>query len=222
MEVPLTLALLLAASSPALAADHIDSPGAIAEPMADITDVFAWMNADATKINLIMNVGPFDSATGFSDAVTYAFHIESTSAYGTPGTKSLVTCEFYDGVNIECWAPDSTYVTGDASSTAGLANKDSSIKVFAGPRNDPFFMEFTGFTDAVAAVVGVGVIPDGTCPAVDVPTSNALVSALTGGGTPTDTFAGATVQSLVVQLDRDLVDEGGPILAVHGATYVKN
>ena len=106
--------------------------------------------------------------------------------------------------------------------SAGIANADSSLKVFAGPRNDPFFMEFTGFTDAVAAVVGVGVVPDGTCPAVDGPTSGALVDLLTGGGTPVDTFAGATVQSLVVQIDTALVDEGGPILAIHGATYVKN
>jgi hypothetical protein len=218
----LYLAAWLAVSSPALAADHIDSPGAVAEPTADITDVFAWTNADATKINLIMNVGPFDSAASFSTAVTYAFHIESTAEYGVAGTKSIVTCEFYDGVNIECWAPNSTYVTGDASSTSGIANADSSLKVFAGPRNDPFFMEFTGFTNAVAAVVDLGVLPDGTCPPVNGAISNALLDALTAGGNPVDTFSGATVQSLVVQIDRDLIDEGGPLLAVHGATYVKN
>jgi len=218
----LILAAWLAASSPALAADHIDSPGAIADPTADLTDVFAWMNADASKINLILTVAPFDSSDTFSDATTYAFHIESTSEYGVAGTSSVVTCEFYNDVNIECWAPNDTYVTGDASDPAGIANADSSIKVFAGPRNDPFFFESVGFNNAVAAVIGVGVVPDGTCPPVDGPTSGALLDALTAGGNPVDTFAGATVQALVVQIDRDLVDEGGPILAISGATYVKN
>lgn len=214
------LALLMVGLETAQAADHIDGPGAVADPTADITDLFAWTNSNATKINLIMNVGPLGSATGFSDAVTYAFHIESTQEYGVAGTSALVTCEFYDGVNIECWGPG-VYVTGDASDPAGIANTASSLKVFAGPRNDPFFMEFAGFTDAVGAVVDAGITPDGTCPAVDAGTSAALVGLLTGGGTPVDTFAGSSVQSLVVQIDKALVAEGGPILAISAATYVK-
>ena len=44
--------------SVALAADHIDSPGPIADPMADITDLFAWTNTNGNKINLVMNIGP--------------------------------------------------------------------------------------------------------------------------------------------------------------------
>jgi hypothetical protein len=217
----MNLALLLVGLTTAQAADHIDGPGAVADPTADITDLFAWTNTNATKINLILNVGPFGSAAGFSDAVTYAFHIESTQEYGVPGTSALVTCEFYDGVNIECWGPG-VYVTGDASDPAGITNADSSLKVFAGPRNDPFFMEFVGFTDAVSTVVGAGIVPDGTCPTVDAGTSAALVDLLTGSGSPVDTFAGTTVQSLVVQIDKDLVAEGGPILAINAATYVKN
>ncbi|MCB9674433.1 MAG: DUF4331 family protein [Alphaproteobacteria bacterium] len=213
-------ALMLGAAG-ALAADHIDSPGPIADPTADITDLYAWTNTNATKINLIMDIGPLGSATSFSDAVTYVFDIESTTAYGVVGTQAQVACEFYDGVNIECWGPG-VYVTGDASNPAGISNTANSIKVFAGPRNDPFFMEFTGFTNAVAAVVGAGVVPNGTCPAVDATTSQALVDALTASGSPVDTFAGSTVQSLVVQVDKVLVAEGGPLLAIHASTYVKN
>lgn len=79
------LTALLAVAGLARAADHVDSPGAVADPTADITDLFAWTNANANKINLVMNVGPFGAAAGFSDAVTYVFHVESTTAYGTPG-----------------------------------------------------------------------------------------------------------------------------------------
>ncbi|MEZ4320877.1 MAG: DUF4331 family protein [Myxococcota bacterium] len=204
----------------AFAADHSDSPGPIADATADITDVYAWTNTNATKVNLIMNIGPLGSAAGFSDAVSYVFDVESTTAYGTAGTPARIVCEFYDGVNIECWGPN-VYVTGDPSNPAGISNAAGSIKVFAGPRNDPFFMEFTGFTNAVAAVVAAGVVPDGTCPTVDVATSNALVAALTNSGAPVDTFAGSTVQSLVVQVDKTVVNEGGPLLAISGSTYVK-
>lgn len=215
------LTALLFGVGTASAADHIDSPGAVADPTADITDLYAWTNANGTKVNVIMNVGAFGSATGFSTAVSYAFEIESSSAYGVPGTRSTITCEFYDSVNIECWGPG-VYVTGDASDEAGISNDAESLKVFAGPRNDPFFMESNGFGDAVELVVNAGIQPDGTCPAVDGATSNALLDALTAGGSPVDTFAGTNVQSLVVQFDKALVDEGGPILAINAATYVKS
>jgi len=214
------LTLLLGVTG-ALAADHIDSPGPVADPTADITDLFAWTNPTATKVNLIMNVGPLGTATGFSDAVSYVFDVESSTGYGVPGTSTRIVCEFYDGVNIECWGPLGVYVTGDPSDPAGISNTSGSIKVFAGERNDPFFMEFTGFTNAVAAVVSAGVIPDGTCPTVDAATSAALVDALTAGGNPVDTFAGSTVQSLVVQVDKTVVNEGGPILAISAGTYIK-
>ena len=217
----MTLTLWLLAPFSAQAADHIDSPGPTADPTADITDLFAWNNPAATKVNLIMNVGPLGSATGFSDSVTYAFHIESSTGYGVPGTTTEIICEFYDGTNIECWGPG-VYVTGDASVTAGISNTANSLKVFAGPRNDPFFMEFTGFGNAVTAVVNAGVVPDGSCPTVDGPTSTALVNALTNSGSPTDTFAGALVQSLVLQIDTSIVNEGGNVLAVSAATYIKN
>jgi hypothetical protein len=205
----------------AFAADHIDSAGPIADPTADITDLYAWNNAQANKVNLIMNVGPLGSAAGFSDAVSYVFDIESTTAYGTPGTAARIVCEFYDGVNIECWGPN-VYVTGNPSDPAGITNTAGTIKVFAGPRNDPFFMDFQGFTDAVTAVVNAGVIPDGTCPTVNSTTSDALVAALTNGGVPDDFFAGELVQSLVVQVDTTVVNEGGAILAISGSTYVKS
>jgi hypothetical protein len=219
------LAALLLGGFTAFAADHIDSPGAEADPTADITDVYAWTNTDASKVNLIMNVGPLGSATSFSDAVTYVFQIEATTGYGVAGTSSTISCEFYDGVNIECWGP-SVYVVGDASPTTGLANAADSFRVFAGPRNDPFFMDFTGFTDTVDFGVGAGLVANGgtpTCTAVTADTTDIVLATLSNGGVPEDFFAGQTVQSLVVQIDSDLLTENGTqnILAINGATFVK-
>ncbi len=219
------LAALLLGGFTAHAADHIDSPGAVADPTADITDVYAWTNPDASKVNLIMNLGALGGATSLSDAVTYVFEIEATTGYGVAGTTSTIICETYDGVNIECWGP-SVYVEGDASVTTGLANAADSFRVFAGQRNDPFFMDFTGFTDTVDFGVGAGLIANGgtpVCTEVAPATTDIVLATLTNGGVPDDFFAGATVHSLVVQIDADLLTENGvqPILAINGATFVK-
>src|SRR5262245_59039459 len=67
----LGIALALGLPIAAFAADHQDSPTAMTnEPTADITDLYAWMTSDATKLNLVAAV---DSDAGeeatFSDAV---------------------------------------------------------------------------------------------------------------------------------------------------------
>ncbi|MFK7928679.1 MAG: DUF4331 family protein [Myxococcota bacterium] len=214
-------ALALAAGT-AMAADHIDGPTAAAEPTADIADLFAWTSSDASKLNLALTVAPLDSAASFGTAITYVFTVNSSAGYGMAATEAKVMCEFYDENMIECWGPNGAYLEGDASSTSGLSSADGKLKVFAGERNDPFFMEFTGFTDAIGAVVAAGVTPNGTCPAVTPEISGALVGLLTGGGAATDTFAGTNVLGLVVQVDKSLVNSGGPILGVHATTHAKN
>jgi len=223
----LALAAMLVPTS-TQAADHIDAPAAVAEPAADITDLFAWTSADATKLNLVLDVSPFAGPTAaFSDAVQYVFHINSSAAYGEAATETLILCQFDAAGAIECWAGDDEYVTGDASAEAGLASESAKFKVFAGQRNDPFFMEFTGFTETVAAVVEAApsLTFDGNgCPALDAQTSGVLVGQLQSGAkgaAATDTFAGANVLSIVVEVDKTLVNSGGPILGVWSSTHTR-
>jgi hypothetical protein len=225
VHVCLAFAALLLAATPALAADHIDSPAATAEPTADISDLYAWMTPEADKVNLVLNVSPFATADSvFSDAVVYAFHVNSSMGYGMDQTETLVLCKFADAATIECWAGDE-YVTGDPSSLDGISSESGAIKVFAGLRNDPFFMEFTGFTNAVATATGAApglVFDEAGCPAVDEATSAALVGLLTSGtdGAPaSDTFAGSNVMSLVVQIDKSVLTAGGPLLGVWASTH---
>lgn len=215
----------LAMATPALAADHIDSPAATAEPAADISDLYAWMTPDASKVNLVLNVSPFAGAdSSFSDAAVYAFHVNSSAGYGMDQTETLILCKFADAAIIECWAGDE-YVTGDPSSLEGITSEGGGLKVFAGLRNDPFFMEFTGFTNAVATATGAApglVFDEAGCPAVDEATSAALVGLLTSGtdGAPaSDTFAGSNVLSLVVQVDKSVLTGGGPLLGVWASTH---
>jgi len=211
----------------AFAADHIDSPAAVNTPSADITDFYSWMTADASHLNMVLNVTPFATADSmWSDATVYAMHVSSMGEYGGAETKTQVLCRFYkaDGTGIECWADDE-YVAGDPSDPAGLASDSGKLKVFAGLRNDPFFFELVGFGNAVAAVIDAA--PNLTfdadmCPVLDDATSATLIGLLTSGkdGAPaSDTLAGANVLSLVVQLDKTTVNAGGDFLATWAATH---
>ncbi len=213
----------------AQAADHADSPAVQTggEPAADITDVFAWTTSDASKMNLIMNT------TGdvmHSDAVQYAFHL--TRADDAPGlatgAKTDVICQFDSG-EIACWVGGDEYVRGDASAEAGLSSTSGKTKVFAGPRNDPFFMNFSGFVETLDVVKGALPVLGPTlnaagCPeGVDGATSAVLVDQLqkqNAGqmGAAEDDFAAGTVLALVVQIDKSLIVGSGDVLAVWAST----
>lgn len=223
-----TAALSLGLAMPALAADHADAPAAASEPLADIADLYAWMTPEADKLNLVITVAPFATQeTAWSDAVVYAFHVGSSMGYGMAGAEATILCKFYDPTHIECWAGDE-YVTGAVGDAAGLTSDGGGLKVFAGLRDDPFFMELTGFQNAVGAVIEAApnlAFDAAGCPAVDEATSAVLVGALTSGndGAPaSDTLAGANVMALVVQVDKALVTSGGPLLSVWASTHAAN
>jgi hypothetical protein len=208
-------------SAPAAnAADHGDGAGVGALMSAgDIADVFSWMNADASKINLVMTFkANADATTEFSDAVQYNFRLASYPSYistltgGMPGAKSRVTCTFSTDQKISCWVVNGTdtvdYVTGDASATTGISSASGKIKVFAGLRNDPFFFNLVGFRQATAAVysaVAGGLAPDasGCFPLGDPTDPSSTAAALIGllqsdcsGGAPgVDFFSPMTATS---------------------------
>jgi len=209
------------------AADHIDSPAPIATPAADITDYFAWMTPDATHVNLVMTVSPFATAESqWSDAVVYAMHVSSMEGYGGEETASQLICRFYnaDGTGVECWMGDE-YVAGDPSDPAGIWSESGMVRVYAGLRNDPFFFELNGFNNAVSTVIGAASsleFDDEGCPAVDEATSGVLVGQLQSGADgaeASDTFAGANVLALVVQIDKSLVNGGGQFLSTWASTH---
>jgi uncharacterized protein DUF4331 len=237
MKKPLRiLGVLLALGVPVMApaADHLDSPTASSnqEPTADITDLYAWTSADAKKLNLVMAVeANAQEGDSFSDAVIYQFAVSSSAKYGDPQESTLVTCKFADDVNIECWVGDD-YVAGDPSDPEGIVSDNGGMRVFAGLRDDPFFLEYTGFNNAVTAAVdavtaGEVEFEDAKqgCPTLTDGQATALVGALqhgANGAAPSNTFAGANVLALVIELDTSLVDGNGPLLGVSAATYTAN
>ena len=59
-----------------LASDHLDTPTVIADPAADIGDIFAWTSSDGKRLNLVMDI----VAHQFSDRLQYVFHVDSGRA----------------------------------------------------------------------------------------------------------------------------------------------
>lgn len=217
------LALLLAPT--AKAADHLDSPATSASPAADITDVYAWMTQDGSHLNLVMNVVPLaTTASTFSDAVQYAFHVDSGAAFGTTTETTDIIVTFDADGDAQVWVGEDAYVKGDASAAAGIG--DDELLVFTGLRNDPFYFNLEGFQDAVTFVVnsGGGLVanadgcPDTTGIGV-TQILDRLVSTNHGADAAEDFFLGANVLSIVVQVDVSLVNGGGSFLAVWGSTH---
>ena len=218
--------LTLANSNIVWAADHIDSPFASSDPTADITDFFAWMDADGQHLNLILNVHSFAGTSArFSNAVDYVFHINSSSSYGAPQTEVMLICRFDLAQTISCWFDGTLVIAGDASNPSGILSDDGDIKVFAGLRDDPFFFNFSGFTEAVNAVVAAGPslnFDTNNCPVITSTTSQQLVQQLrlgSEGNVAADTFAGTNVLSLVAQIHKSRITIAGPLLGTWVSTH---
>ena len=180
----------------AIAADHGDgTPATLNQPdgSSDITDVFAWMTSDGTKMNLVMDVFPGAmTASKFSDAVKYAFHTASGAAFGATTNRVNVICTFDAAQVVSCWVVDVAtvttldYVTGDASAPAGITSADGKVKVFAGLRDDPFFFNLAGFrrtaqTVAMAAAGGTILFDVAGCPTNVGPLASTIAAELGQG-----------------------------------------
>lgn len=221
----LSVLALWACAQGAWAADHLDGPRASADPAADITDVFAWMSADASKVYLAMGVSPkATTASKFSDMVQYVWHTTSSDGYGKAGTSVDVVCTFDAAQKISCWAGDE-YVTGDASNPAGITSTSGKLKVFAGLRDDPFFFSLDSFNAVAKTVAGAAASLkfDGSgCPALDSATSTALVTGLKTaadgkGGPAVDFFTKLNALYIVISVDKTVILKN-TVMSVWGST----
>lgn len=220
------LALIALLASQGRAADHADSPTLASNPMADITDVYAWMTG--SNLNLVMDVSPLDDRThSFGPSVVYVFHVTSKTGLGVGaagGTETKVICRFASNTSVQCWVTNASgtvtrdYVTGDPRGTAGVTSVLGKLKVFAGRRSDPSSFNVAGLTDAVTALNGLGPTLDATgCPTLTAAQAGTIRTALATGG---DAFADQNVMAIVVQVDRSLVNAGSnTTVAVWGATH---
>src|SRR5260370_31694027 len=93
------------------ASDHLDTPTVIANPQADIGDVYAWTSPDGRQLNLVMTI----VAHTFSDKLRYVFHIDSGNRFGKTTTTTSIVCRFPAANALECQAGDVAYARGHES-----------------------------------------------------------------------------------------------------------
>ena len=196
------VALLLPSREVAHAADHLDGPRAKGDPASDLTDVYSFMSPDTTNgvghLVLMMNVQPFASATAsFSNAVDYVFEVRQIAALSGALDPTVldVTCNFdaatpQNGTCVTSGKNGTTALTKTvAVGAAGACAATDKICLFAGPRSDPFYFDLDGFNATT--------------------TSSPQMLKFTG----TNKFAGANVQSIVVELDVPSAFGAGALLA---------
>src|SRR3954454_8979661 len=129
--------------------DHISGPRALAAPIAAITDVYAFPSPETPgNLVLVVNTLPFAPPDGrFSDGLIYRFRLRPLKPERLEvGTEEWVfDCVFSDQ------SPGAEAQTGVCRTRAGdevaftvgdtEGGKDAGLRVFGGPRWDPFILD---------------------------------------------------------------------------------
>ncbi|MET0553937.1 MAG: DUF4331 family protein [Vicinamibacteria bacterium] len=203
----------------ARAADHLDTPTVIADPAADIGDLFAWTSTDGRRLNLAMTV----VAHRFSDRLQYVFHVDSGRGFGATTDSRDLVCTF-DAAGAGACALGDDRAQGDAGRPEGLASAGGRFRVFAGLRDDPFFNNVKGTRAALnrAASAFAGAPEDAAgCPRFDAETAGAIreLWRRTDGGPAANFLAGWKSAALVASVDLDAVAIGGTTLAIWASVH---
>jgi Domain of unknown function (DUF4331) len=192
------------------AADHIDAPsvtGPSSTSLAtDITDVYAFQSpADNSKMVLVANVSGLltpttTGAAKFGSNVLYEMNIDNTG----DNVEDLVIQFLVQNGKVRAYGPIAPAATGTTSTirtngaltqvdvtpygTAPIsATGANGMKIFAGPRDDPFFFDLARFKEIIAG------------------TQTAFRP------TGVDFFAGTNVMSLVAEIPKTLLGSGATI-----------
>src|SRR3984893_11804911 len=128
--------------------DHISGPRAIADPVIDITDVYAFPCPEIPQqLVLIMNVFPYAGPSAmFSDAVIYRLRLRSVSTAPDGRSFAVATAESvfdftFSGTQPQegrCTLPSGEVVTFRVNDESGVVARG--VQVFVGQRSDPFLL----------------------------------------------------------------------------------
>jgi len=188
-----------------VAADHIDAPAAQGTS-ADITDFYAFQGEDTDNLVFVANVQGLlsPSATGttsFDENVMVEINIDTNA----DNVEDLVIQAIpRDGVMyfFGPTAPSSTGLNSSVSEMASnkgevaitpyganavTATSRSGLKMFAGPRDDPFFFDFARYSEIIGG------------------------NATSFNSPGADTFAGSNVLSIVVEVPKTMIGTSGAI-----------
>ncbi len=186
-----------------LASDHIDAP-AVKNQTTDITDLYVFNGADTNNLVFVANtqglLTPASTAAAAFDPNTL---IQINIDNNGDNVEDEVIQAIYSGTSMNFYGPVKPSMTGSRSKLEGAvtasvavtaygaapvtAASASGIKVFAGPRDDPFFFDLDQYHAILA----------GKAPGFNNPGK--------------DAFAGTNVMSVVVEVPKKLLNSTGKI-----------
>lgn len=205
LKTILGVGVLAVASFFVIAADHIDAP-AVQGGTSDITDFYAFQGENASNLAFVVNVqgliSPANTANAtFDEGVLVEINIDNTG----DNVEDLVIQAIPRDGNMYFFGPVAPAQPGlnsviQTNSQAGgvvaitkygenpvIGTNNAGMSFFAGPRDDPFFMDFAQYSEIIAG--------------------NA-----TGFNNPgADTFAGTNVMSIVVEVPKSMIGGTGTI-----------
>ncbi len=191
------------------AADHIDSPNVTNQP-SDITDLYVFQAQTTSNLVFVANtqglMSPGNTAAAkFNENTVLEFNIDNNA----DNIEDLVIQCKYDAASnsMQVYGPTAPSEKGTRSKLEGsvtasavvtaygagaptIGTGTTGIKVFAGPRDDPFFFDLNRFKMVIA----------GTAPGFNNP--------------GTDAFAGTNVMSVVVEVPKSLISSPSGKIAV--------
>lgn len=211
----------------ARASDHQDNPLVELNPAMDMTDVYAFPGSSPDRVALVMNSWAFltpaqATNTGFDPNLLYQFKIDNT---GDAKEDRVIQVTFSGtGVNqtVEVRGPlvppvvgamNNTISSSDAvvtGKTNAILGSPTAIQVFAGAREDPFFIDLEQF---------FRIVPDrkpSTGTLSQLPDSPSASSFRTAAAA-VDFVKGFNVLSIVVEVPASMLTSGGnPKIGVWG------
>lgn len=199
----ITIVAVITCSGILIAADHIDSPTVTNQP-SDITDLYVFRGEDPGNLVFVANtqglLSPASTANAkFDENTMIEFNIDNN---GDNVEDLVMQCIAKNGM-MKVYGPFKPPVTGTTSylgvnnftaqvkitpyGQPAIISQQKGIKLFAGPRDDPFFFDLTRFREIIA----------GTATAFNNPGH--------------DTFAGTNVMGLVLEVPKNILGGNGTI-----------
>ncbi len=207
------------------AADHLDAPTTDKAHRLDITDLYAFKSTGGTTLALNVNplTSPADTATTrFRGKAIYQFQIDTDGdarAEVAYRVKFRNARKLNDGTVVQNYVV--MYDTGKSADRNGwygkvvargrtsaydhkktVAHVAGGGKVFAGPRDDPFFFDLPGFVQFKTKLLE----------------GSTDLDELLGGFTGEDTFRGTNVSSIVIEVPNARLGGNGKTVGVWSTT----
>ncbi len=211
----------------ARASDHQDNPLVELNPAMDMTDVYVFPAASPDRVVLVMDSWAFltpaaTPSTGFDPNLLYQFKIDNTGdatedrviQVTFTGTGATQTVQVRGPIAPPVVGPTSNTLSASTPTVTGATNttlgSPTGIQVFAGAREDPFFIDLEQFFRILPdrrPVTGVlSKLPD-----------TATASSFRAPGAAVDFVKGFNVLSIIIELPVSQLTAGGkPKIGVWG------